>query len=66
MAYYMVHVNSGNAAFVKDYQFFKEQGGFKQSWGRGWRRVRAKSLEDARSKAHRRCGSYGSLVNKYT
>jgi hypothetical protein len=45
---YMVHVNSGRATFVKERQFFLDQGGGTQPWGKAWKKVRARSIEEAR------------------
>jgi hypothetical protein len=49
---YYVHVNSGNAAFVKEALFFIEQGGLTELWGKRWVKVKARSIEHARSLAH--------------
>jgi len=45
---YYVHRNDGNAVFVKDGDFFIEQGGLTNSWGKAWKKVRADSIEHAR------------------
>ena len=47
---YMIHCNIGGSVFVKTYDFFKEQGGFKEAWGLAWAPVIATSIEDAREK----------------
>lgn len=47
---FMVHCNVGGSVFVKTYDFFKSQGGFKESWGQAWKPVVATSIEDAREK----------------
>lgn len=47
---YMVHVNSGGAVFVKELEFFRSQGGFREDWGKAWRPVVATSIEDAHAK----------------
>lgn len=47
---YMVYVNSAGAVFVKTYDFYKSQGGFKDYWGRAWVPVVANSIELARRK----------------
>jgi len=46
---YMVSTN-GAAVFMKTKEFFLDQGGDKQPWGKHWVEVRAKDIEDARSK----------------
>lgn len=46
---YYVHRNAGNKVFVKGGQFFIDQGGLEQEWGKNWTRVCADSLEHARS-----------------
>jgi hypothetical protein len=46
--WYMVHVNSGGAVFVKELDFFHEQGGFAKPWGQHWTPVVANNIEDAR------------------
>jgi len=38
------------AVYVKDRAFFVQQGGLREPWGKAWRRVRASSVEAARSK----------------
>lgn len=45
---YYVHRNSGNSVFVKEGAFFVEQGGLVSDCGKGWTKVRATSIEDAR------------------
>lgn len=51
MAKFAIHVNSGGATFVKDYDFFVSQGGLKQPWGKAWKVVEADSLAKARAVA---------------
>lgn len=46
-----VHCNAGNALFVKEAGFFTSQGGLTQPWGKHWRPVVARSIDDARRKA---------------
>lgn len=46
---YYVHRNSGDAVFVKEVEFFKEQGGLTERWGKAWRKVRAYTIEHART-----------------
>lgn len=38
------------SVFVKEYKFFVQQGGTNQLWGRSWKKIKAKSIEDARAK----------------
>ncbi len=47
---YMVHCNSGGSVYVKTLEFFREQGGFVDLWGKNWKPVVASSIEDAREK----------------
>lgn len=48
---YMALVGPSGSVFIKDLEFFKSQGGFKESWGRNWIPVRGKDVEDARERA---------------
>lgn len=47
---YMVHVNWAGSVFVKEQDFFREQGGFEKPWGKAWQQIEAESIEDARKK----------------
>lgn len=48
---YMVNVNEhSGCVFVKDLQFFRDQGGFREKWGEYWVPLVATSIEDAREK----------------
>lgn len=48
---FMVLVNEfSGSVFVKDLEFYRQQGGFKQDWGRKWFPVVALDIEDARKK----------------
>jgi len=38
--------------YVKEGDFFREQGGLTQPWGKHWTGIHATSLNDARLKAH--------------
>lgn len=38
--------------YVKEGDFFREQGGLTEEWGTHWTGIEAKSLADARLKAH--------------
>lgn len=42
-----VHFN-GAAHFVKEAEFFQDQGGLTSEWGKAWKPVVALSIEDAR------------------
>ena len=44
---FFAHRNTGNKVFVKVGQFFLDQGGLTQEWGKGWTRIKADSLEHA-------------------
>lgn len=39
------------ATYVKGWDFFVEEGGLREPWGKSWRPIRAKSIEDARERA---------------
>ena len=41
------------AIYVKEWDFFVEQGGMRQKWGKHWRPIMARSIEDARLKGLR-------------
>lgn len=45
---YFVHRNPGGAVFVKEGQFFRDQGGETEEWGKAWTRVVASGIEHAR------------------
>lgn len=48
---YYVMRNAGGAVFVKEGDFFVEQGGLEQDWGKHWKCIEAESIEHARSLA---------------
>lgn len=49
MKYYRVYVNAGHA-YVKEEGYFRYQGGLVERWGKDvWKRVRARSIEHART-----------------
>jgi hypothetical protein len=48
--WYMVTVNGAGSVYVKELDFFHEQGGFKQSWGKHWTPVVANNIEHARER----------------
>jgi len=45
---YYIH-NNGSHTFVKEEEFFKQQGGEVNPWGKSWIRVEATSIEAARA-----------------
>lgn len=48
---YMVNVvQVSGSVFVKELEFFRSQGGFREDWGRNWVPIIANSIEDARKK----------------
>jgi hypothetical protein len=48
---YMVNVNEfSGSVFVKTLEFFRSQGGFRETWGLNWRPIVATSIEDARKR----------------
>lgn len=47
MKFYVVR-NSGQKVFVKEGNFFEQQGGLKESWGDEWVEIDADSIEHAR------------------
>lgn len=48
---FYVHVNSGDAVFAKDGDFFVSQGGLTDEWGEAWAKVFAESNEASRKQA---------------
>lgn len=46
-----VHRNFADALFVKEADFFKQQGGLTEPWGKHWKPVVATSIGDARRQA---------------
>lgn len=48
---YMVLVSEASGCvFVKALDFYRSQGGFRETWGENWKPVVATSIEDARRK----------------
>lgn len=45
---YYVHANSAGSIFVKTKEFFEQQGGLMEPWGKAWQPIEAASLADAR------------------
>lgn len=62
MKKFAIHVSevSGHT-FVKDYDYFVSQGGLKQSWGKHWKIIEAKDLDDARVIAIKQPGAISGL-----
>lgn len=48
MKEYFLSVND-HGVYVKDGQFFREQGGTTSEWGKNWQRVEAESMYKARN-----------------
>ncbi len=49
-SWYMVSVNCVGSVYVKDLDFFHEQGGFREPWGKHWEPVVANNIEHARER----------------
>lgn len=49
----------GTSTFVKEFQFFIDQGGLRQPWGKSWLIVHAEDMDGARVEAIRRSGFAG-------
>ncbi len=47
---YMVLVGPSGSVFVKELEFFRSQGGFREDWGSNWHPVVATSIENARER----------------
>ncbi len=47
---YMVHVGPSGSVFVKELEFYRSLGGFKETWGEAWVPIVATGIEDAREK----------------
>lgn len=45
---YMVLVGPSGSVFVKTLEYFRNQGGFSQKWGKNWSPIVATGIEDAR------------------
>ena len=50
--YMIVWNEGGKTIYVKDADYFKEQGGETAEWGKRWIKVTANSINDAREKGH--------------
>ena len=55
---------TGQTLFVKVAEFFKEQGGLTQDWGKNWKPVVATSVGDARRQAAKIYGVEISPIHK--
>lgn len=53
MKIYYIHVTESNVG-TKDGEFFVEQGGTREEWGKNWERVEAASMYDARNEGIKR------------
>jgi hypothetical protein len=56
---FAIIANPGAPTFVKEFQFFIDQGGLRQPWGKNWVVVHADDMDDARVEAIRRSGFAG-------
>jgi hypothetical protein len=59
---YMILVADSGCVFVKELEFFRSQGGFKQRWGNNWVPVVATGIEDAREKG---CAMFPAKARPY-
>ena len=50
--YMIVWNEGGETVYVKDADYFKQQGGETAAWGKRWLQVTANSINDAREKGH--------------
>lgn len=75
MARYYVLITESNVG-TKDGQFFEEQGGLREPWGKAWEPIEATSLYDARNQgialrrqrfpnSHRTMGEDGERPERY-
>lgn len=60
--YMVLVVKESGCVFVKDLDFFREQGGFKQNWGESWIPIVATGIEDARKLA---CEMFPMIAKRY-
>lgn len=51
---FMYSVGPTGAVYVKERAFFAQQGGFDEDWGKSWKPIRGKYVEDARRRAYER------------
>jgi hypothetical protein len=60
MHYFYVSINPwSGAVFVKTEAYFIQQGGLRAPWGKTWKKIRARSIEDARRKGEESRGPTG-------
>ena len=50
--YMIVWNEGGETVYVKDADYFKDQGGLTADWGKRWIEILAVSINDAREKGH--------------
>lgn len=50
--YRVVWNENGETVYVKDADFFEQQGGLTEKWGKRWIEIQANSINDAREKGH--------------
>lgn len=60
---YYVHYN-GTSVFVKEADFFREQGGLTKRWGKNWKKIFAKSIEDARERGYKKFGAVRTIYQR--
>lgn len=58
-AIYMTMINPASTVFVKELEFFREQGGFVEEWGRDWVPVVARNIDEARELRKEMCATEG-------
>jgi hypothetical protein len=46
----LIHPWNPKTCYVKEREFFLDQGGGKDKWGKAWRLVHARDIEDARTR----------------
>lgn len=52
----------GSAVYVKEWQFFVEQGGLREPWGKNWLLIEAESIDDARKRGKKLMGKLFELL----
>jgi len=56
---FAINAPPGGSTFVKEFQFYVDQGGLRQAWGKSWIIVHANDMDGARVEAIRRSGFAG-------
>lgn len=56
---FAINAPRGGSTFVKEFQFYIDQGGLRQAWGKNWIIVHADDMDGARVEAIRRSGFAG-------